>query len=277
MIKIGKYQDMRVVRFSAFGAYLTDLDESGEEVLLPKKFLDENSKEGMLVEVFVYKDTKDRLVASYEKPYVTLDELAVLTVTSVTEQGAFMDWGLGKDLFLPFREQTCTVVKGHSYLVGVYLDRSERLCATMQVSKYLREDSPYKTGDWVKGIVYGVNETFGVYVAVDNCFMGRIPNKELFEELRHGQEVEVRVTKVLEDGKLALSLREKSHVQRDEDSEVILAALNAGKGYLPLNDNSDPEEIKRYLKMSKKAFKRAIGKLYKEAVIELEEQGIRLK
>lgn len=277
MIKIGKFQDMRLVRFSPFGAYLTDLDESGKEVLLPKKYLQEDFKEGILVEVFVYKDTKDRLVATFDKPDAEVGELAYLEVVAVGENGAFLKWGLEKDVFLPFKEQNCAVEKGHSYLVALYLDKSERISASMHIGKYLYEDSPYKTGDWVTGIIYNINEHFGAYVAVERQFLGRIPNKEIMHELHHGQEVSVRVTRVLEDGKLELSLREKSHLQIDEDSQKIVEMLEAAGGSIAITDDSDPELIKSKLGMSKKAFKRALGKLYKAGMIELSADKTTLK
>lgn len=277
MIKIGSKQDMRLMRFSPFGAYLTDLDESGTDVLLPKKYLTEESVEGQLIEVFVYKDTKDRLVATTDTPVAEVGELAYLKVVSVGENGAFLDWGLEKDVFLPFKEQSCALEKGQSYLVALYVDKSERIAATMHIGKYLRDDSPYKTGDWATAIVYNVHGSYGAYVAVEQKFLGRIPLKEMMYELHFGQEVSVRVTRVLEDGKLELSLREKSHLQRDEDSDRILNALREAEGTLMLSDSSEPERIKQMLQMSKKSFKKAIGKLYKEGLIELSEDKIILK
>lgn len=277
MIRIGNTQDMRIVRFSPFGAYLTDLDESGKEVLLPKKYLTEESVEGQLIEVFVYKDTKDRLVATTERPIAEVGELAYLKVVAVGETGAFLDWGLEKDVFLPFKEQSCGLVKGQSYLVALYLDKSERIAATMHIGKYLSDESTFKTGDWATAIVYNIHDSYGAYVAVEQKFLGRIPLKEIMYELHFGQEVSVRVTRVLEDGKLELSLREKSHIQRDEDSEKILTVLKESGGSLNLSDSSDPELIKASLQMSKKSFKKALGKLYKEGVVELLEEKIVLK
>lgn len=275
MLRIGQYQEMRIKRFSTVGAYLTPVDMPEPEVLLPKKYLQEDFKEDLQLEVFIYRDSNERLVATLEKPFATLGELGYLEVVSTSEQGAFLNWGLVKDLFLPQREQTCEVVLGEKYLVGVYLDKSDRLCATMNVSKYLSEESNYELDQWLEGVVYNVHEEFGAYVAVENLFSGRIPLKELHETLRIGQAVKVRVTRIHEDGKLELSLREKSYLQRDEDSEKILEALLANNGFLPLNDNSDPEKIKVTLQMSKKAFKRAVGKLFKEEQITIETEGIR--
>lgn len=275
MLKIGQYQDLKLKRFSTVGAYLTSLDGGDIEVLLPKKYLQEDFKEELVLNVFIYRDSEDRLVATLEKPKAILGELAYLEVVAVAEQGAFLDWGLGKDLFLPYREQTCEVQEGEKYLIAIYIDKSDRICATMNVSKYLREISHYEVGQWLEGIVYSIHEEFGAYIAVENLYSGRIPLKELHSTLKIGQSVKVRVTKIHEDGKLELSLREKSYLQRDEDSEKIMAALESNNGYLPLNDNSDPERIKEMLEMSKKAFKRAVGKLFKEEVIIIEADGIR--
>lgn len=277
MIKTGKFQEMSLKRFSTVGAYLVDLEDGETEVLLPKKYLQEDFKEEMVLSVFVYRDSQDRLVATTETPLAKVGDLAVLKVIKLSEHGAFLDWGLEKDLFLPHKEQTEHVREGESFLVAVYLDRSDRICATMHVSKYLREDSPYQTGDWVKGIVYSMSEEFGAFIAVDSIFSGRVPKKELFTSLTLGESVEARITKVHEDGKLELSLREKSYLQRDQDSEVIMEAIGRHQGFLPLHDGSDPEAIKAQLQMSKKAFKRAVGKLFKEGVILIEENGIKLK
>lgn len=277
MIKIGKIQDMRLKRFSTVGAYLIPIEGDEPEILLPKKYLQEDFKEEMLLEVFVYRDSKDRLVATTERPKLFLNEMAYLEVVAVSEQGAFLNWGLEKDLFLPYKEQKCEVEKGRSYLIGMYLDKSDRLCATMNISKYLIEETHYEVGQWLKGVVYNTHELYGAYIAVENCYSGRVPKKELHEDLEIGQEVDVRVTRIHEDGKLELSLREKSYLQRDGDSDKILAALEAHGGVLNLSDNSDPEQIKTILQMSKKAFKRALGKLYKEGVILLEENHIKKK
>lgn len=277
MLKIGQYQDMRIKRFSTVGAYLIPMDEELPEVLLPKKYLSEEFREDMLLEVFIYRDSKDRLVATLEKPMAIVGELTHLEVVTLSEQGAYLNWGLEKDLLLPHREINGEVVAGNKYLVAIYLDKSDRLCATMNISKYLIEGSEYTADQWLEGVVYNLHDEFGAYVAVENRYSGRIPQKELHEELAIGQLVKVRVTKVHEDGKLELSLREKSYLQRDEDSEVILAALETAGGFLALHDGSDPEKIKAALKMSKKAFKRAVGKLFKEGVITIEADGIRKK
>lgn len=277
MLKIGQYQDMRIKRFSTVGAYLIPMDNEEPEVLLPKKYLSEEFREDMLLEVFIYRDSKDRLVATLEKPMAVLGELAHLEVLTLSDQGAYLNWGLEKDLLMPHREQNGEVEVGSKYLVAIYLDKSDRLCATMNISKYLVEGSEYGVDQWLEGVVYNLHEEFGAYVAVENRYSGRIPQKEIHEKLAIGQLVKVRVTKIHEDGKLELSLREKSYLQRDEDSEVILAALETSGGFLALHDGSDPEKIKSVLKMSKKAFKRAIGKLFKEGVISIETDGIRKK
>ncbi len=277
MMKLGKIQDMRLKRFSTVGAYLIPVEENEPEILLPKKYLKEDFKEDMLLEVFVYRDSEDRLVATTETPKLQLNEMAYLEVVAASEQGAFLDWGLEKDLFLPYREQKCEVEKGKRYLIAMYLDKSDRLCATMNISKYLVEESHYEIGQWVKGVVYNTHEIYGAYIAVENLYSGRIPLKELHEDLKIGQEVDVRITRIHEDGKLELSLKEKSYLQRDEDSQKIMSLLEQHNGLVKLSDNSDPELIKSMLQMSKKAFKRALGKLYKEGAIVIEENAIKKK
>lgn len=275
MLKIGHYQDLKIKRFSVVGAYLTPLENEDIEVLLPKKYLQEDFKEGLVLHVFIYRASKDQLVATLEKPKAILGELAYLEVVSVSQQGAFLAWGLDKDLFLPFREQTCEVKEGKKYLIAIYLNKSDRICATMNVSKCLQETSHYEVGQWLEGVVYSLHEKFGAYVAVENLYSGRIPLKELHVTLKLGDCVKVRVTKIHEDGKLELSLRENSYLQRDVDSEKILEVLELNNGYLPLHDNSDPAQIREAFQMSKKAFKKAVGKLFKEKAITIESEGIR--
>ena len=210
-----------------------------------------------------------------EEPKLAIGELGVLEVIDETEIGAFLDWGLLKDLFLPFIEQTEEVEVGKKYLVGVYLDKSERLCATMKVSSFLVVDSPYKVDDKVKGTIYSISEDFGAYVAVDNKYEALIPLKEIDKELEIGQLVDARVTAVKEDGKIDLSLKEKAYKQMKGDSNILMQIIEENGGELSLNDKSSPEDIKEQTQMSKNAFKRAVGGLFKSRQIEFTENGIR--
>lgn len=277
MIFLGEIQKLKVKKNTSFGVYLTEGEGNRkEEVLLPKKEVPEGLKVGDSIEVFVYRDSEDRLIATTRRPKVTLGEVGLLKVKDITKIGAFLDWGLEKDLFLPFKEQTMKLEKGKKYLVGLYIDKSDRLCATMKIRDFLRTDSPYKENDWVKGTIYSINEDMGAFVAVDNKYQGLIPKKELMGVYTPGEEVELRVTKVKEDGKLDLSLREKSYLQMGKDAEKILDKIKENGGFLPLNDNSPPQEIKKELNMSKSAFKKAVGRLLKEGKIKFVKNGIKL-
>lgn len=275
MIELGKQQKLEIVRFTQIGAYLnSEKDKSDEDILLPQKQLPKGIKEGEEIEVFVYRDSKDRMIATTKRPKIKIGELASLEVVETSEIGAFLDWGLEKDLFLPFKEQTCKVKKGKKYLVSIYIDKSERLCATMNINKQLSNESPYKENDRVKGKIYGISQDIGAFVAVDDRYRGLIPKKELYGDYKLGDEVEVRITNVKEDGKLDLSLRKKAYKQMNYDSDLILHKLMKNDGKLALNDKSSPEKIEKELNMSKRAFKRAVGRLLKEKKIKFTEKGI---
>ena len=245
-------------------------------VLLPAKQVPEGVKIGDQIEVFVYRDSEDRLIATVRMPMLELGGLAVLEVSDVTGIGAFLNWGLEKDLLLPFSEQTKKVKKGERYLVSLYVDKSDRLCGTMKVYDMLRTDSPYKTDDQVRGIVFGINPEFGCFVAVDGLYMGMIPKKEMVRKMRIGEEMDCRVTGIREDGKLNLSIRKKAYLQIDEDSMKIMNKLEECGGSLPYHDKSSPEEIREVFSMSKNEFKRAIGRLYKMKKIVIGDEGIEL-
>lgn len=276
MINLGEIQKLFVKEIKSMGVYLGDLDDAYEKVLLPIKQVPEDTDIGDEIEVFVYRDSHDRKIATTKKPYLTLNGVTELKVIEVTKIGAFMDWGLEKDLFLPFKEQTYRVKEGETCLVGLYIDKSNRLSATMDVYKMLSSQSPYKVDDKVKGTIYNIKKEMGAFVAVDNQYQGLIPYKELYGKHLRGEKVEARVRQVREDGKLNLSLREKGKVQMDEDATLILEKLTLNNGVLLLNDNSDPELIKRELNMSKRAFKRAVGRLFKERKIKITDEGIEI-
>lgn len=273
-MKLGKKQVLTVVKKVDFGVYLGS-DE--ERVLLPKKQVPHGIEIGDPVEVFLYKDSDDRLIATVHEPKVELGKLAVLEVADTGKFGAFLEWGLEKDLFLPFKQQTAKVKKGDRCLVTLYIDKSQRLCATMRVYDMLRKDSPYKKDDMVEGIIYDMSDEFGVFVAVDNLYSALIPKKEVYGRLGVGQTVKARVTAVKEDGKLDLSIREKIPMQMDKDAEIVLQAIQGHGGRLPFTDKADPEIIKQEFSMSKNAFKRAVGRLLKEGKIEIKATGIELR
>ena len=276
MFQLGEIQTLEIVKRTEFGVYLSP-ENSEQKVLLPLKQVPEHCEDGDLIEVFLYKDSEDRLIATTQIPPITMGKLAVLDVKEISKIGAFLDWGLAKDLLLPFKEQTYKVQAGDQVLVALYADKSDRLCATMRVYDYLTTNSPYQKDDMVKGRVYEIIESFGAFVAVDNMYSGLIPTKEMFRPFKVGEVIEGRVTSVKEDGKLNLSVREKAHVSIDQDAEVIYDKLIKANGFLPYHDKSDAEEIKEAFHLSKNAFKRAVGRLLKENKIELTAQGIKKK
>lgn len=273
-MKLGEKQVLTVVKQVEFGVYL---GSSEERVLLPKRQVPEGIEPGDPVEVFLYRDSEDRFIATTNEPKLTVGKLAVLDVVDVNRMGAFLDWGLEKDLFLPFKEQTAKVQKGDKCLVTLYIDKSERLCATMKVYHLLRTDSPYKKDDKVSGIIYETSENFGVFVAVDDQYSARIPKKDVNGRMKVGDVIEARVAAVKEDGKLDLSVRDKIPVQMDKDAELILKRIQGYNGRLPFTDKADPEQIKKEFGMSKAAFKRAVGRLLKEGKVEILEDGIVLQ
>lgn len=274
-MRLGEKQVLTVVKIVDFGVYLGS-DE--ERVLLPKKQVPEGIEKGDPVEVFLYKDSSDRMIATTKEPKLTLGKMAVLDVVDVGRVGAFLDWGLEKDLLLPFREQTAKVEKGDRCLVSLYIDKSGRLCATMKVYPLLRTDSPYQKNDTVKGTVYEISREFGAFVAVDNCFSALIPRREMYGRIRIGDEVEARVAAVKSDGKLDLSVRGRIPEQMDEDARQIMEQIEKRGGELPFTDKADPEQIRAEFGLSKAAFKRAVGRLLKQGKIRIDEnQGKILK
>ena len=271
---LGKKVRLMIVKEVEFGVYLGN---SQEKVLLPKKQVPKEVEAGDPVEVFLYKDSSDRLIATTNEPKITLGELAVLKVADVGRIGAFLDWGLEKDLLLPFREQTAKVKKADEALVALYVDKSGRLCATMKVYEKLRQDPPYQKDDQVEGIIYDTSDNFGLFVAVDDCYSALIPKREVFGSLKVGQRIRARVTKVREDGKLDLAVRDKAFLQMDADAQTIMERLEEYGGRLPFTDKADPERIKKEFDMSKNAFKREVGRLLKEGRIEICEKSIEIR
>lgn len=277
MLRIGEKQELTIIKKVDFGVYLAENQGEEDKVLLPKKQVPEGAEIGDRLEVFLYKDSDDRLIATTRLPKITLGEVGFLRVSDVGKIGAFMDWGLEKDVLLPFREQTRKVKKGEDVLCALYVDKSGRLAVTMNVYEFLRTDSPYHKEDRVKGTVYETSKNFGVFVAVDNIFSGLIPKKELYGDIQIGDEVTARITDVREDGKLTLSVREKAYLQINTDVEKILEEMEKNGGELPFTDKADPELIRNKMNMSKNEFKRAIGHLLKEGKISIEESKIVLR
>lgn len=275
-MRLGEKQKLFIVKKVQFGVYLAESESDKENrVLLPLKQVPADSQVGDVLEVFLYRDSQDRMIATTNEPKLMMGQVAELTVVQVGKIGAFLDWGLEKDLLLPFKQQSRRVRQGERVLVALYIDKSDRLCATMNVYENLRTDSPYKVEDNVKGRVYEISDNFGAFVAVDNMFSALIPKKELYGNVEVGENVTARVVRVLEDGKLTLSIREKSYLQIEKDAEKIMELLNSYEGALPFNDKAAPEIIKYETGMSKAEFKRAVGKLLKAGQIEITEKSIR--
>lgn len=277
MIKLGELNELQMVKRTDFGVYLADESDLETRILLPKKEVPSDLEPGKSLSVFVYLDSEDRPIATTATPLLTMGTPAVLTVANVTKIGAFLSWGLPKDLFLPFKEQTKRVKEGDEVLVSLYLDKSSRLCATMNVYHQLKTDSPYKEGDDVTGRIYEESPEYGLFVAVDDQYSALIPRKEVVGNLPIGATIMARVTNVRDDGKLSLSVRDKAYMQMLPDGERILDLLDSYGGVLPFSEKASPEVIMRETGMSKAQFKRAIGHLYKERQITITDGIIRIK
>jgi uncharacterized protein len=275
-IELGKYQELIVTKKTDFGVFLnTPTGEDSQKILLPKAQVPAGTDLKDVLKVFVYKDSEDRPIATTLEPDLTLGNVARLYVTQVTPIGAFLEWGLAKDLFLPFKEQLYKVQEGDAVLVTLYIDKSERLCASMHVYDALRNDSNYQKDDEVSGRVYEISENFGVFVAVDDMYSALLPKKEVFETYRINQPIYARVAQVMEDGRLTLSVKKKIPEQMNEDADFIYRFLEQEGGFLPFHDKSAPEAIKNRFHMSKNAFKRGIGHLMKKGLITIANDGIR--
>lgn len=275
MFNLGTVQTLTILKRTDFGVYLYDPSGSKEErVLLPKKEVPDDVKIGDDLPVFLYKDSSDRLIATMTEPKLTIGKTALLTVKEESSIGLFLDWGLLKDLLLPFKEQTYRAKKGDEVLVSLYVDKSSRLCATMKVYPFLKKESPYKKDDYVDGLAYEDSKQFGTFIAVDNCYSALIPRQMQSRQIPLGSHVHARVTAVRPDGKLTLTLQEKAYLQMDKDSQLIYQKLTEANGFLPYHDKTDPEVIKRIFGLSKNAYKRAIGRLMKEKKILIAKDGI---
>lgn len=261
-MEVGKVQKLVATRATANGLYFAQKDNKNEEVLLPKKEVTKNMNIGDVYDLFIYRDSSDRLIASTREPLIKLGELQKLRVIQVTKIGAFLDWGMPKDLFLPFKEQTEGVIKNATYLVALYVDKSDRLCATMKVYKYLKMKN-YKLGDEVEGSVYKIGDN-GALIALENKYFGFIPKQELVGRIEVGDSLNVRIVKKRDDGKFNVSMRKPIKDKIIDDAKNILRLIDDFDGELIVNEKDSPEKIRRICYMSKAEFKRAIGKLLKE-------------
>lgn len=274
MLEIGKKQELTAVKKVDFGMYFASEDEPDNKVLLPRKEVPEGFEIGDKTELFLYKDSSDRLIATKRQPKIEVGTISLLKVKNVTKIGAFLDWGLEKDLLLPFKEQTKKLYEGEEVLVSAYVDKSERLCATMKVYRFLSTESPYEKDDRVSARVYEISDKYGAFAAVDDKYSALIPAKEIVGEIKVGDSFEARVTNVLEDGKLNLAVRDKAYMTIGKDADYVMYVIKAYDGVLPFNDKASPETIKRECNMSKNQFKRAVGHLLKNGMIEIGEKVI---
>lgn len=278
MIRLGEKQELIVVKKVEFGVYLAEAMGEEEKVLLPGKRVPEGIKEGDKIEVFIYKDSRDRIIATTVEPKLKMGEYAVLRVVSVQKIGAFLDWGLEKDLFLPYKEQSVKVREGDEILVRLYIDKSKRLCASMRgLYEMLSTDSPYQGGETIQGRVYEFSNNFGAFIAVEDKYSALLPRHEDHSYLRIGEVVEAKIVEVKPDGKLTLTMRDKAYEQMEADAKQVLEILDQYAGVLPFTDKASPEIIMRETRMSKNAFKRAVGRLYREHKIEIVNHCIRKK
>ena len=274
-IILGDYNNLEIVKRVSFGLYL-DGDEDGE-ILLPAKYVPDGYDIGDIIKVFVYLDNEERLVATTEEPLAKVGDFALLRVAWTNDYGAFLDWGLLKDLFVPFSEQEGKMVKGNSYLVYVTIDRkSYRIYASARLDKFLsRTKPPYETDEEVDIIVWRRTD-LGWKVIVNGNHSGLVFANEVFRDLKTGDRLKGYVKRVRTDGKIDIVLQRHGVAGDDDSSMRLLSAIEAQRGFLPLNDNSSPDEIYSMLGMSKKAFKRAAGKLYKQRLIIIDDDGLRL-
>ncbi len=273
MIKIGEWNDLTVRREKEFGVYL-GCDDDDREVLLPRKQVHKSTRIGDKISAFIYRDSDDRLIATVNVPYITMGKMAVLRCAGTTKIGAFMDWGLEKDILLPFKEQTGPVREGREYLVRMYADKSERLCVSMKVYDYLSCDSPYKQGDEISGIVIEYSQEYGAFVAVDDKYSALIPKKELHSTIYAGDRINGRVAAVRDDGKLNLTLQKPIKMQIRENADMVYNIIQSYDGVLPFNDKADASVIEKEFGISKRAFKTAVGKLLKDGQIRITEKTI---
>lgn len=273
-MKLGEVQILTVTNVAKKNYTVSDGEENA---LLPKDKASKAYTEDDKVKVFIYRENDGSLMATEEDVYIEVGEVKKLPIVSKTKIGYFVNIGIDRDVLLPFSETTERVNEGEHHLVSMYVDKSNRLAMTMNVKNYLSTDSPYKSGDHVKGTVYSVNPKIGAFVAVDNKYDGLVRTEDLKGIYQPGDSIEVRVGSVLPDGKLNLSMREVAHIEMVRDADIILDLLNEYRGELPIGDKSKPKEIRRLTGLSKSAFKRAVGRLYKEGKAIPGDYNVRLK
>ncbi len=276
MTEIGKINNLKILREVDFGVYL-DGEDYGE-ILMPKKYLPENYKIDDFIEAFVYLDSEDRIIATTEKPYAKVGEFAFLKVIAVNSFGAFLDWGLLKDLLVPFNQQKIKMEEGQFYIVYIYLDeKSERIVASSKLDKFLDKQPPdFQEGQEVNLMI--CNKTnIGYKAIVNNTHWGVIYKNEVFQTLTKGQKTKGYIKKIREDNKIDLNLYKQGYEKVDDSLNKILNILKDHDGFISITDKSSPETIYEMFGLSKKTYKKIIGSLYKKRLILIEKNGIKLK
>lgn len=277
MIEQGRNIELRIVKRATFGLFL--MDDSGEEVLLPNKYCSKEMKPGDNITVFVYRDSEGKKVATTLTPKIFINEFALLKVTSVTAVGAFLDWGLDKELMVPFREQKQKMAEGRWYVVYLDLDKkSDRLYASNRIERFLQNQNvPLKEGDKVNLVVWQKTD-LGYTVIINHAHKGLIFDNEIFQQINIGDRLTAYVKKIREDQKIDVSLQPVGFRKfNDTNSELIYRKLEENEGFLAFTDNSSPEDIYSLFGISKKAFKKSLGSLYKQRKIEILPDGIKLR
>ncbi len=274
MVNVGTYNELEVIKRLDFGIYL----RAGElEILMPTKWVPENTKIGDFINAFIFRDSDDRLIATTVKPFATANTFAFLEVKQANDVGAFLDWGMDKDLFVPFREQQAKMEQGRSYVVFVYVDETtDRLIASAKLNKFIeRENIQLQDNDIVDLLIYSETD-LGFNAIINDTYSGLIYKNEIYEAIRVGDKISGFIKQVREDGKIDLSLQKSGYELVDDVKWRILNIMKQNNGFLSLNDNSSPEQIKSELQISKKAFKKAIGALYRERLVKLTDKGVEL-
>jgi predicted RNA-binding protein (virulence factor B family) len=274
-MEIGKYNTLRATKDTPQGYYLED--NEGEEILLPVKYIPAGVNIGDEIEVYCYFDSEDRPIATTLTPNIVLDEISVLKVKEVNEYGAFMDWGIAKDLFVPFAEQKTPMVKGRPYIVIMYYDEeSKRLAASSKYSDFTNDENPdFRIWEEVDLIIANESD-LGYNVVINGEVEGLMYYDDVFKKIRYGEKMLGYIKKIREDGKIDVSLQKQGYANVRGNLKVIVDELKINNGHLTFNDKSDPEAIRKYFSMSKKTFKKAIGSLYKDRIIRIEDDGIHL-
>ncbi len=275
MAELGKSDTLKVVKIVDFGVYL-DGGLLGE-ILLPRKYVPENCPIGRPIEVFIYHDSQDRMIATTQKPLAQVGQAALLKVKAATEIGAFLDWGLPRDLFIPFREQKQRMDSGKSYIVFVYLDeKSQRVVASSKLDKFIHQQPvSFGEAEMVKLLIYDRTE-MGYKAIVNGTHWGMLYENEVFRELRRGQQIDGYIKKIRDDDKIDLCLQRPGYAEIPDFAELIIKQLREHNGFLALTDKSSPEKIYNIFGISKKTYKKALGALYKRKLIEIRSNGIRI-